>query len=404
MENVRIRLLTLLLFGFIISYGVHAEDDQPPISGYGPFHPDFIVVPLEQTFKLHSNKGAKHVIFLDFDGHTNIEGKYKKWVYLPMNFEGSEDSFSDEEKTRIQLIWKVVAEDYLPFEIDVTTEQPLLEDLRKTGDGDEKWGVRVVISQYDDDNGMHWALNNSFTSAVDQELYVHQEDGDKNHPISIGDAVSHEVGHTLRLSHDGQRRPYIDYYPGYDTKKGEWSTIMGWTRWSWSQWSKGEYRKSNNKEDDLAIIASDKNGFGYRKDDHGSSRETASKIEVKHAELESVVTGIIERNTDVDYFSFNLKESSKVVLRISPDSFAPNLYIKASLFDASGRAMKVKVTKARVVTFHRTLKAGNYYLAVEGSGSVKGSPQTLDGFSDYGSLGFYDISASHMPKKKRKKK
>ena len=46
----------------------------------------------------------------------------------------------------IQKIWQRVAEDYAPFGVDVTTEDPVLEGLRKTTTGDTAFGIRVVIS------------------------------------------------------------------------------------------------------------------------------------------------------------------------------------------------------------------------------------------------------------------
>ncbi|MFM8498263.1 MAG: hypothetical protein ACKOEM_22495 [Planctomycetia bacterium] len=38
-----------------------------------------------------------------------------------------------------------MAEDFSPFDIDVTTEEPALEDLRKSGTGEDRWGIRVAI-------------------------------------------------------------------------------------------------------------------------------------------------------------------------------------------------------------------------------------------------------------------
>jgi hypothetical protein len=38
-----------------------------------------------------------------------------------------------------------VAEDFSPFDVDVTTEEPSVDDLRQAGAGDERWGIRVVM-------------------------------------------------------------------------------------------------------------------------------------------------------------------------------------------------------------------------------------------------------------------
>ena len=43
---------------------------------------------------------------------------------MPYDLDGDYTTFSDEEQTRIQRIWARVAEDYAPFDVDVTTEQP----------------------------------------------------------------------------------------------------------------------------------------------------------------------------------------------------------------------------------------------------------------------------------------
>jgi hypothetical protein len=43
-------------------------------------------------------------------------------------------------------IWRAVAEDFAPFNVDVTTEEPAsVEALRRVGTGDTQWGIRVVI-------------------------------------------------------------------------------------------------------------------------------------------------------------------------------------------------------------------------------------------------------------------
>ena len=92
--------------------------------------------PLEDTFKLHSNPDATKVIYLDFDGHM-IMWRGEEFYYDAWNMEGDDTSFSDTERTIIQLTWQSVAEDFLPFDLNVTTEDPGVEALMNTGGDDE---------------------------------------------------------------------------------------------------------------------------------------------------------------------------------------------------------------------------------------------------------------------------
>ncbi len=86
---------------------------------------------LSQTFQLHSLSGADHTIYLDFDGHEtsgtiwNSSFNAGATITTPAyNFSGDASSFSDSELTRIQRIWARVAEDFAPFNVNVTTQDP----------------------------------------------------------------------------------------------------------------------------------------------------------------------------------------------------------------------------------------------------------------------------------------
>ncbi|MBD2041469.1 DUF4347 domain-containing protein [Microcoleus sp. FACHB-672] len=85
-------------------------------------------VPLASLPLLSSNPGATAKIFLDFDGHTTSGTAWNT------NFNGNADiispaysidsdlnTFSTTEVANIEEIWKRVAEDYAPFDVDVTT-------------------------------------------------------------------------------------------------------------------------------------------------------------------------------------------------------------------------------------------------------------------------------------------
>ena len=88
---------------------------------------------LSQTFRLHSNPASSKKIYLDFDG---FNGFYH--VYNPWTMDGSADSFSDAEKRRIHEVWQAVTEEFLAFDVDVTTEDPGRAALSKSNASDQR--------------------------------------------------------------------------------------------------------------------------------------------------------------------------------------------------------------------------------------------------------------------------
>jgi len=97
----------------------------PLIQGSGDTSP----APLADTFKLHSKPGSSRILFLDFDGHVITGTAWNQnnnggldIVAPPFDTDGNPGTFSDDERRRIQEVWSRVAEDYAPFDVDVTTE------------------------------------------------------------------------------------------------------------------------------------------------------------------------------------------------------------------------------------------------------------------------------------------
>ncbi len=343
--------------------------------------------PLSQTFALHSNPGASKVIYLDFDGHTTTGTSWNTlWnmtsIVTPAYSLDGSSSFSDIELEQIQRVWERVAEDYVPFDVNVTTEDPGVAALTNSGGGDSQWGMRVVIGPDQAATGAGGiAYLTSFTWNSDTPCFVFNVG-----ETGVAEAASHEVGHTLGLYHDGDSTQ--EYYPGYGSGPTGWAPIMGVGYYQQLvQWSQGEYPDANNQEDDLAIITTN-NGFNYRPDDHGNTLATATRLTgVGHVSG----AGIIERGTDVDYFSFN-SGGGAVTLDIRPFYRSPNLDISATLYDSSGNAITTSnPTNFLDATFNLNLPAGRYYLSVEGVGKAAG---TDPGYTDYGSLGYYSISGT----------
>ena len=154
----------------------------------------------------------------------------------------------------------------------------------------------------------------SFNRDVDQPVFVFNK-GAKAAAVT----ASHEVGHSLYLNHDGISGR-TSYHSGHGSGVTSWGTIMGAPfQENLTQWSKGDYYGASNTEDDLTIITT-RNGFGYRMDDHGDNQTTASVLGLNGTGTISAY-GIIEKNTDVDYFSF-ATGTGNVSFSITPASKA----------------------------------------------------------------------------------
>jgi hypothetical protein len=213
--------------------------------------------------------------------------------------------------------------------------------------------------------------------------------------LEVADMVSHEVGHAVGLNHDGP-----GYWEGHGTKGTAtyYAPIMGWTWYGPSTWDQGAYDGANNQQDDLNIITT-QNGFGYRADDHGSDTGSATPLS------SGVLTeGIIERNTDLDYFSFTMSSAGNVTFDINPNAVGrdhwygtgtptgtvgANLDILAEIRDSGGNVIHTSnPIETLDSSFDVALTAGNYFLSIDGTG--KGDPAT-NGYSDYASLGYFSI-------------
>jgi hypothetical protein len=353
---------------------------------------------LSRTFFLNSLSGANHTIYLDFTGHTTTgtfwNTSARPTITTPaFDLDGNTAFFSAVEQERIQYIWQRVAEDFSPFNVNVTTQSPTNSgDLINSGAGDTRWGVRVAIGGSSSDwfgggaGGV--AYVNSFNWNTDTPAFVFTSNL-ANDEKYIAEAISHEAGHTLGLGHDGRISPSEGYYGGQGSGETGWGTIMGVGYYrNLTQWSRGQYNSANNTEDDLAIITT-RNGFGYRVDDTGNSIAAARALTVSGTTVSG--SGIIERNTDVDFFSFTTGAGA-INLTVNPFSRGPNLDILAQLYNSSGVLVaSSNPTDFLSATISTTLNAGTYYLAIDGVG--KGDPLTT-GYTDYGSLGQYFIGGN----------
>ena len=338
------------------------------------------------AFKLHSLPGVTRFILLDFNGHTTSGTSWNSSynggnaiVSAPFDLDGDPSTFSEGERGMIQRIWQRVAEDYAPFGVDVTTEDPGVESLRKTATNDSAFGVRVVISPsnwYNSGAG-GVAYIGSFSWNTDTPCFAFSQqlaNGEKY----IAEAVSHEIGHTLSLYHDGASG--TEYYTGH----GSWAPIMGVGYYQTVvQFSKGEYSTANNTQDDVVVVTSH---IPLAADDHGNTNAGATLISGP-----AVATGgTIETRTDVDVLRFDSGAGAMTfsIRGPAPDS---NLNLKVDLVNAAGQLVQASDSADLTASIAATVTAGTYYLWISGVGDG-GTAST--GYTDYASIGNYIITGS----------
>lgn len=364
----------------------------------------------ENTFLLHSRSGASKVIYLDFNGHSISntawnQGRANPLTARPYSLDADDTTFSSSELTSIAAIWRRVAEDYAPFDVDVTTEEPASFGPT-TG--------RVLVTRDSDANGNAmpaqgaggvayvgvFGLSNYgyYSPAL---VYFNNLGGGQEDYVS--EAGSHEMGHNLNLSHDGTATQA--YYGGHGSGDTSWGPLMGtgYNR-NVSQWSKGEYPGANNLQDDIQIIGS---YLLFRPDDHGNNLASATALQGDSNGLISSTTpeqdpqnqqpqnkGVIGTRSDVDYFYLDTAAGTLSLtitpLRMPSHTWGGNLDILARLYDSNGILLAQSApTGDTRSTVQLSVNPGRYYLAVEGDGDA------LSPYSDYGSEGQYFISGSY---------
>lgn len=353
------------------------------------------LVAWSQTFFLHSKSNSLRKLFLDFDGHTLAANAWtasynggNNIIAPAWDLDGNPTNFSTAEQTVIQQVWLRVAEDFAAFDVDVTTEFPGESALTRANAGDQAYGIRALISPISSYFGNYGGI--AYVGAFDAT-------GDYNKPALIfpeklsnyekyiAEAVSHEAGHTLGLSHDG-----VSGGDGYYSGHGNWAPIMG-VGYSKPivQWSRGEYANANNTENDLNVIQA--NGLSYRTDDVGGTIAMAKAL----TGLNVTNTGILERTNDVDFFAVQ-SLGGAATFTVTPWERGANVHFQLALYDSAGTLLtnrQVADTSGGVqpVALTRVLAAGTFYVSVEGisSGSV-----LTTGYSDYGCLGNYTFTAT----------
>ena len=363
--------------------------------------------PSSQTFTLHSRPAASRQIFLDFNG-AEVAGTGWNSGSTPMaaatytgyDSDGNVATYSTAEHAWMQEVWRQLAEDYAPFDVDVTTQDEGASARTRSSSADTTYGTQVVLTN--SAQAVAQACNSTCLGVayvgtfgdVDPVGYYQPAwvfTTSSMSPTIAAQGAAHEAGHTLGLHHDGTAT--ASYYAG----TAAWGPIMGSARSrAVSQFSLGEYAGANNSEDDFSVIQ--KNGLPLRSDDHGNTTSAADQL---GAHPSYAVNGVISTRQDADVFAVDLTCSTDLTVTATGIGPQQTLDLKLDVLNGSGATVTSSAPPSAYTTgsvstgMNATATVpgavGTYYLRVDGVGN--GDPHGT-GWSDYGSLGQYKLTAN----------
>jgi hypothetical protein len=350
-----------------------------------PYLAPQLPIPVDEVFLQHCNPGATNTLYLDFNGKRIENSHWNKNAdvheALPM-WQGIDPTI--EELGLIYNIWQRVCDDWAIFDVDVTTEEPVVYDTTV--------GVVLITKSLDAEGiciyyctpgGMAWL--NKFGRDDYHELWAPALvfcDNVGNCEISsyMGEVSSHEFGHTVGLSHDG----IIDgasYFQGEGSvlSKISWAPIMGVGYYrNITKWDNCTYPECNNPEEDLDIIAGH---LGYAPD-------TFDKI---------------NNSDDVDSFEFDIPQPGLLEILVTPTwsqyeevvlingrlQRGSNLDIMAVITDENMVATYFSEPEDTLAMVSMQVTPGRYTLSITGIGNEHSN--------EYASHGYYYYESTFTP-------
>ena len=338
--------------------------------------PEYVPSYNANIVSLQSYPGSPAVLLLDFFGGYTPTWGGVTYTRPPIN------------NGTIKDIWKRVAEDFMPFNINVTTD---IKVFQAAAQGSRQrccfTTTPITAAGVAYFGSWNWGGDTPCWSVY----YVGKP---------AAEVGAHEPGHTLGLAHQTQDIPngtnaptHNEYYGGQGSGETGWAPIMGVGYYQpLSTWAKGEYQYAGQTQDELAIISTANNNVTYRTDDTGNTLATSRYLEV-YTNNTAAAEGVIERTDDTDAFQFTTTGGavSLTAKPVAVNDWA-DLAMMVTLADATDTVIASNnLPNAVSASITTNLPAGTYTFRVIGAG--KNDPLT-SGFSSYASLGYFSVTGN----------
>lgn len=309
--------------------------------------------------QLHSLPGAPTSIYLDFDGHSDL-GAFDR--------DGDPTTFNPAEAATITEAHRQTSVFFAMFDVNVTTVRPTGPFAWIVISNDIEGG-KSSVGVFPNSQPRSWISSGSAETRVT--------------------GIVHEVGHNFGLLHqsdyDEDGNLTSEYSNGLGSLHG---ALMGVDyRRDVQKWFIGHHNRSASElQDDVAVIANvikryqPTGGDGFRADDHGGTFATATTLTAVAGGRSA--SGIIERMTDVDTFSFTTTGAGAVISVVPTKP--SGLDAKLEVFDATGAIVAASDGSANEQQLVVPAGTGTWYVSVSSAGN-------------YGDLGVYDLTVNDLP-------
>jgi len=347
---------------------------------------------------LNSNPGAAVTLYLDFNGNSEsdwyfvengVETHFKNFSTPVFSTDADRFTFNASEQAMIREVWARVAEDFAPFNINVSTAY--------YGGFANGQALHVVIGGNPNDwlkmDSSGYASIGSFRDNAPNTVFVFdlaawanagvtEEGRALNAAAALATTASHEAGHAFGLRHHAQYGPGGVLITNYNPGTPQWTPIMGnnlasdRTTWEAGQTDLG----ANTMQRDMDVLSSAANVFGYKPDDHGNTIGGASLLTSNLAIGPLTGKGIIGTMTDIDAFKFT-SGGGVTQFKVTGAQYGANLMPIVEVWSANGLVARAGSNGATQVTLNVTLSTGTCYVLVRGYG-------------DYGGVGQYTLTVA----------